>query len=81
MRKIKEKLPKLSLRKNRRYLRKPYKPYLEASLSLGFIGFRTEVMHYPAYMDAYVYIALKWHFFKWNGSFRLYRPGKDIRNG
>jgi len=58
---------------------RPYKPYLRAQLDLGFIGFHTEIMSHSWEMDAYKYIELRWHLFKWNGHFNLYKPGEDFR--
>ena len=56
---------------------RPYKPYLDLWINLGFFGVRTELMHYALDRDAYTYIGLEWHFFKWNGKFKLYKPGRE----
>jgi hypothetical protein len=56
-----------------------YKPYLDMYLSLGFAYLQTVVMNQEVGRDAYTYIGLRWKFFKWDGQFRLYRPGYDYK--
>lgn len=57
-----------------------YKPYLNASLDLGFFSFQTELMHRSYEMYAYNYIRIHWRLFRWSGSFMLYKPGEDFKN-
>ena len=54
------------------------KPYLDFVFDLGFMHFRTVLMREAIERHAYDYIALQWKFFKWNGQFRLYRPGVTL---
>lgn len=49
------------------------KPYIDASLNLGFMGFYTHIMTHRFEAIEFEYIALHWYFFKWNGKFRLYK--------
>lgn len=56
---------------------RPYKPYLFLALDLGFVSLYTQVWRQSYERDAFDYIRLEWRFFKWNGAFNLYKPGKD----
>lgn len=56
-----------------------YKPYLRATLDIGFLKLHTEVWSEAFDRDVFNYIRLCWSFFKWSGDFNLYRPGYDIR--
>lgn len=58
---------------------KPYKPYINAWLDIGFFSFKTEIMHKAFEMYAYKYIEVSWRFFKWSGNFTLYKPGEDLK--
>lgn len=59
-------------------LARMYKPYLDFYLSLGFMRIGTEVWREPVDRYEFTYISLYWQFFKWEGRFRLYKPGQDI---
>lgn len=48
-------------------------PYLDTHLEIGFAGFHTILMRERLEALEFNYIAIRWHFFKWSGSFRLYR--------
>ncbi len=55
-----------------------YKPYIEFYLDLGFVRFRTSVMHRAVERDVYDYIRVDWKLFKWSGGFNMYKPGVDL---
>ena len=53
-----------------------FKPYLDAHLDLGFVGFHTIIMKHAYERFHYDYIRVSWYFFKWKGGFNLYKPGE-----
>lgn len=55
------------------------RPYLDFYLDVGFLSIRTDLMHVALNEDSYVYIRLSWRFFKWEGGFKLYEPGRERR--
>jgi len=58
---------------------KKHRPYIDSHLNLGFMGWQTEVMHENFDRNTFTYIALRWYFFKWDGSFRLYKTHEAMR--
>ena len=60
---------------------RPYRPYLNAWLDLGFMSFHTELMHHANERYVFNYVVLSWKFFKWGGKFNLYKPGEDFKRG
>lgn len=55
-----------------------YKPYLDFAIYTGWIDLRTEVWKQSVERYEFTYLSLYWRIFKWNGRFRLYKPGEDF---
>jgi hypothetical protein len=60
---------------NAKKLSRMFRPYLDATLDLGLVGFRTSLARESFYQDVYEYVVVSWWCFKWHGHFSLYRPG------
>lgn len=56
-------------------------PYLELHIAVPFFSASTQIMQYAFDRDIYIYIALKVRLFKWQQTFRLYRPDYLINRG